>query len=53
MAVFISAGHLDDDVSAARLNFQPNNQIWCIDAQLRCFPSANPRLSVEVHVFIS
>lgn len=53
MPMFMSEDHIGDDVSTARLNFQPNNQIWCRDVQLRYFPSADPRLSVAVHVYIS
>lgn len=53
MPMFMSEGHIGDDVSTARLNLQPNNQIWCRDVQLRYFPSADPWLSVAVHVYIS
>lgn len=43
LTMFMSEGHIGD-ISTPRLYFQPNNQIWCRDVQLRYFPSTGLRL---------
>ncbi len=52
MPMFMSEGHMEEDVSTAKLYFQPNNQIWMRDLRLRYFPYADPGLSAVVHVHI-
>lgn len=54
MPMFMSEGHMEVDVSAARPFFQPNNQICCRDVQLRYFPSAEQTQgSLWLYMFIS
>lgn len=52
MPMFMSEGHMEEDVCTAKPYFQPNNQIGRRDVQLRYFPSADPGLFVVVHVYI-
>ena len=51
MPMFMSEGHMEENLSAERTDLQPDNR-WCRDVQLRYFPSADPKLSVVVHVYI-